>query len=69
MYIGHYKAVNSSREFYSTVRKELDFPTQVRYKNESYLLFVTYIASSPSQEKNINSRAKELNIPNNIPVD
>jgi hypothetical protein len=69
MYIGHYKAVNSSREFYSTVRKDLDFPIQAKYKGERYLLFSTYIASTPSQKNNITSRAKELNIPNDISVD
>jgi hypothetical protein len=69
MYIGHYKAVNSSQEFYSEIRKDLDFPIQAKYKGQSYLLFVTYMAPSPSQQNNINKRARELNIPSNIPVD
>jgi hypothetical protein len=63
MYIGHYKSVSSASEFFSSKRKELDFPVQVEYKGERYLLFTTHIAATKSQESNMKARAKELNIP------
>jgi|LakMenEpi03Aug12_release.lakeMendotaPanAssembly.Ray.scaffolds.fasta_scaffold1105883_3 hypothetical protein len=63
MYIGHYKSVRSNNEFYSKVNQNLIFPTQVEHKGERYLLFETHIASTPTQIKNIYSRAKELGIP------
>lgn len=68
MYIGHYKAVNSINEFFSEKREELDFPTQVLYKKESYYLFATHIVSTVSQQKNLTSRAKRLNIKTNIKI-
>jgi hypothetical protein len=67
MYIGHYKSVNSSEEFYSSIRENLDFPTQ--YNKSRYLLQVTYSVPSNSMEKRIIARAKELGIPTNIKVD
>jgi len=69
MYIGHYKSVNSSEEFYSSIRENLDFPTQAEYKKSRYLLQVTYSVPSNSMEKRIIARAKELGIPTNIKVD
>jgi len=69
MYIGHYKSVNSSEEFYSLVRESLDFPTQAEYNKSRYLLQVTYSVPSKSLEKRIIARAKELGIPTNIKVD
>lgn len=69
MYIGHYKSVSSSKEFFSSKRKELDFPTQVEYKGERYSIFSTFISSTKSQENNIKSRAKVLGIPFGIKVD
>ena len=69
MYIGHYKSVNSSEEFYSSIRENLDFPTQAEYKKCRYLLQVTYSVPSNSMEKRIIARAKELGIPTNIKVD
>lgn len=68
MYIGHYKAVRSTTEFYSSVMDSLNFPTQVTYNNEKYLLTETYVASTPTQVKNIQSRAKELGIPFDVPL-
>lgn len=68
MYIGHYKSVNSASEFFSEARDTLDFPTQVSYKKERYLLFATHIASTNSQKKNIESRAKQLNIKCNVKI-
>jgi hypothetical protein len=69
MYIGHYKSVNSSEEFYSSIRENLDFPTQAEYNKSRYLLQVTYSVPSNSMEKRIIARAKELGIPTNIKVD
>jgi hypothetical protein len=69
MYIGHYKAVNSTDEFYSKVRKSLDFPMQVELKGLRYLLHSTYIASSPTQEKNIIDAAKRFNIKSNVEIE
>ena len=69
MYIGHYKSVNSSQEFFSSVRKGLDFPTQVEYKGDRYLLQTTYSAASASMQKSITARADELGIPRDINVD
>jgi len=69
MYIGHYKAVRSSTEFYSAVMDSLNFPMQVSHNNEKYLLTEAYVASTPTQIKNIESRAKELGIPFNVSVD
>ncbi len=69
MYIGHYKATDSSKEFFSEKRAALDFPTQVSIGNKRYSLFSTYIASSPKQEANIISRAKEIGIDYGIKID
>ena len=41
MFIAHYKSVNTSEEFYSTEKKDLNFPTQVEYKGSNYLLTKT----------------------------
>lgn len=68
MYIGHYKAVSSTKEFYSNVRNSLDFPTQVEFKKERYLLVNTYVASTKTQKDNIFKRADELGIPKDVPV-
>ena len=69
MYVGHYKAVNSSQEFYSSIREKLDFPTQVEYKKERYLLSSTYSVPSTSVYNRITTRATELGIPKDIKVD
>ena len=69
MFIGHYKAVDKAKEFYSCKRKNLDFPTQVEYKKERYLLASTYTISGANQEANIQNRAIELNIPFNVEID
>ena len=69
MYIGHYKSVNASREFYSSVREDLNFPAQATLDGERYLLIATYFASTKTQENNINSRAIQLGIKTGIKVD
>jgi hypothetical protein len=69
MYIGHYKSVNKSNELFSSKRDKLDFPTQIKYKGDLYLLTATHMASSISQENNITSMAKKHSIPYNIKID
>jgi hypothetical protein len=69
LFIGHYKGVNSSIEFYSEQRKDLNFPTQVLYKKERYLLNKTIQISSDSQGKNIVSMAKKMNIEYDVKID
>ena len=54
MFIGYYKSVTSSKEFYSEKRKDLNFPIQVEYKGDRYLLNKTIQVSSNSHENNIN---------------
>lgn len=68
MYIGFYKSVESNSEFYSHVREDLNFPTQVEYKKEKYLLNKTIQVSSESQIKNVFSTAKNYNIDYNVQV-
>lgn len=69
MFIAHYKAVDKAKEFYSNRRNKLDFPTQVEYKNDKYLLASTYIVSSDGQEKMIKDMAIKLNIDYNVKLD
>ena len=61
MFIGHYKSVNTSEEFYSTEKEDLNFPTQVEYKSNKYLLTKT-IQISSSLKKNLTEVAKRFNI-------
>lgn len=68
MFLGYYKAVDSSNEFYSEKRKDLNFPTQVEYKGIRYLLNKT-IQVSPGTEKNIIATAKKFNIDHNVKID
>lgn len=70
MYVGHYKSVlSNSKEFYSSKRKELNFPVQVEYKGERYSLVATHIVATKSQEQKIKNRAKELGTPFGIKLD
>lgn len=69
MFIAHYKAVDKAKEFYSNRRSKLDFPTQVEYKNDKYLLSSTYIVSSDGLEKMIKEMAIKSNIDYNVELD
>lgn len=69
MYIGHYKSVNSTEEFYTEKRDKLDFPSQVQLGNERYLLTRSIHATSASQEKMIIDSAKKYGIKYNVRVD
>lgn len=68
MFIAHYKSVNTSEEFYSTEKKDLNFPTQVEYKGSNYLLTRT-IQISSSLKKNLIEVAKRFNIDYDVKVD
>lgn len=67
MFIGYYKAVDSSGEFYSEKRKDLNFPTQVEYNGIRFLLNKT-IQISPTTEKNIIATAKRFDIEYNVKI-
>jgi hypothetical protein len=69
MYVGHYKSVSQSKEFFSKKRNTLDFPMQVEFNKERYLLFTTYTISSNSIYKRLVDRAKELNINSDVEID
>lgn len=69
MFIGHYKAVNSSGEFYSEFRSTIDFPTQVVFNGERFLLYKTIQVTSKKQQERIIASAKNLNISYNVEID
>lgn len=69
MYIGHYKSVSSSEEFYSEKRDSLDFPTQVELNSVRYMLVRSIQVSTPSQLKNVLNTAKAYSIPFDIKVE
>ena len=70
MFIGHYKSVNTSEEFYSEIKEDLNFPfpIQVGYKNNKYLLTKT-IQISSSHIKNLVEYAKRFDIDYDVKVD
>jgi len=67
MFIGYYKSVNSSNEFYSEIKKDLNFPTQVEYKGIRYLLNKTIQVSSTTEKKVIET-AQRLGIEFNVKI-
>lgn len=69
MFIGFYKSVNSKKEFYSTIREELNFPTQVEYKKERFLLSKTIQVSSLNHLKRIQESAKNYDIEFDVKLD
>ena len=69
MYIAHYTAIDLSKELYSSVRKTLDFPTQITKNGTVYSLMSTHIADTPNKIKNIYSRASELGIEIDVKID
>lgn len=68
MFIGYYKGVSSSKEFYSEKIKDLNFPMQIEYKGERYLLNKT-IQVTPKIEQNIKDTAKKYGIEYDIRID
>lgn len=69
MYIGHYKGVLSSNEFYSNSRNQLNFPTQVELSGERYILFRTLHVSSVSQRKSFLEMVKKYDIRHDVVID
>lgn len=68
MFIGHYKAVNKTGEFYSVPREDLQFPTQVEYNGSRYLLSRTVQLSTKATENRFFQSIKENGIPHNIEI-
>ena len=69
MFIGYYKSVNSNKDFYSETRSNLDFPTQVVYKNERFLLNKTIQLYSDSQLKKVIDSAKKNLVEHDVKID
>lgn len=69
MFIGYYKSVNTSKEFYSQKKEDLNFPIQVEYQGDRYLLSKTIQVSSQTQENNIKNTAKSYGIEYDIRVE
>lgn len=69
MFIGYYKSVNSNKDFYSETRNNLDFPTQVVYKNERFLLNKTIQLYSDSQLKKVIDSAKKNLVEHDVKID
>lgn len=69
MFIGYYKSVNTSKEFYSQKKEDLNFPIQVEYQGDRYLLSKTIQVSSLTQENNIKNAAKSYGIEYDIRVE
>lgn len=68
MYIGHYKSVTSSSEFFTMERDTLDFPTQVEMNSERYSLFRAITVGTPSSRNALQELAEKYNIPYNIEI-
>ena len=68
MFIGHYKSVNSPKEFYSEKRKTLDFPMQVELLGERYLLNSTIQIATSKQENGLLEAAKKNDVKTNVKV-
>jgi hypothetical protein len=68
MFIGYYKSVSSSKEFYSKKREDLNFPMQVEYKGDRYLLNKT-IQVSLRNEENLKEAAKKFGIEYDVRID
>lgn len=69
MYVGHYKSVASSGEFYSEARETLDFPTQVEFQSERYMLTRTVQVSTPSQRNRFIAMVTGYDIKYDVKVD
>jgi len=69
MFIGYYKSVNTSKEFYSQTKEDLNFPIQVEYQGDRYLLSKTIQVSSRTQENNIKKTAKSYGIQYDVRIE
>jgi hypothetical protein len=68
MFIGYYKSVSSAKEFYSEKRNDLNFPMQIEYQGDRYLLSKT-IQVTPKSEKNLIDTAKRYGIDYDVGID
>jgi len=68
MYIGHYKSVVSSSEFFTLERESLDFPTQVEMNGERYSLLRTITVGTPSSRSAVQKMAQKYSIPYDIEI-
>lgn len=68
MFIGHYKSVSGSGEFYSSLSESLSLPMQIPYNGENYLLDKTYQIPSKKFMENIIRSAKNFGIDYNIKI-
>jgi len=62
MFVGHYKCVNSPKEFYSEKRNTLDFPMQVELEGERYLLSSSIQISNSKQYRGLKQTAEKNNV-------
>jgi hypothetical protein len=68
MFIGHYKSVSGSGEFYSSLSESLNLPMQIFHNGENYLLDKTYQIPSQKFMENIIRSAKNFGIDYNIQI-
>lgn len=68
MFIGYYKSVNSAKEFYSSKKEDLNFPMQVEYNGDRYLLVKT-IQVTPKSELKVIETAKRYGIDYDVKID
>lgn len=68
MFIGYYKSVSSAKEFYSEKKDDLNFPMQIEYQGDRYLLSKT-IQVTPKSEKNLIDAAKRYGIDYDVRID
>lgn len=68
MFIGHYKSVSKTEEFYSEKRDDLQFPTQVEYNGSRFLLVRTVQLSTKATEKRFYESVKENSIPYDVKI-
>lgn len=69
MFIGYYKNIDLSKEFYSIKSESLNFPMQVVYKGDRYLLGKTIQIASKSHENNIKKTAERYGIEYDVRID
>lgn len=69
MFIGHYKGVSNGKEFYSESRDDLNFPMQVVYQKDRYLLNKTIQVTSQAQMKRVRKMSKDMHIEYDVKID
>lgn len=69
MYVGHYKGVSTSDEFYAEEREALNFPTQVELEGQRYILYRTVYSGTPSQRSSLKETLDKHGIRHGIKID